>query len=325
MGPFQCPKERWLFALLNVALGWLLAQAHFVKAVHFLQWQSFVLFDGPQPFQSRVLPFLIASALNGLHELSDRDLARLFVSMDFLAALVAIHFTLKAASVLRAGVLGSVVAVALVWWQLFATFVVSLVHNYFYPYDLASVAFISVAIWMILGETQPWRIALLCVVAMLNRETAVVVPFFYLMGRWGRREPVLRVFALLLAVCVLVKLSVAMALGAGEGVASIYHEPGFLRFFYNLSFLTLRPRYFHTLNVLFAFGAVWVFLFFGGSVSRTLRRMMWCLVPFLLGMSVVGNLSEIRVLAEFIPLMALMLANKFEAASRMAVRQGEIL
>lgn len=55
---------------------------------------------------------------------------------------------------------------------------------------------------------------------------------------------------------------------------------------------------------------LWVFFLFSGRAHEGLRRMMWCFLPFFLGMAVVGNLSEIRVFGEFIPLLALLLASK---------------
>lgn len=49
-----------------------------------------------------------------------------------------------------------------------------------------------------------------------------------------------------------------------------------------------------------------------------LHRMMLTFIPFFLGMMVVGNLSEIRIFTEFIPLMALLLANKLSAPASKA-------
>ncbi len=65
-----------------------------------------------------------------------------------------------------------------------------------------------------------------------------------------------------------------------------------------------------TANVFFAFGFAWVLLFMRGHADTRLRNMMLCFIPFFLGMMVVGNLSEIRIFTEFIPLMALLLAGK---------------
>jgi len=47
-----------------------------------------------------------------------------------------------------------------------------------------------------------------------------------------------------------------------------------------------------------------------GRADHRLRNMMWCFVPYLLGMMFVGNLSEIRIFVEFVPLLTLLLTNK---------------
>ncbi len=93
-------------------------------------------------------------------------------------------------------------------------------------------------------------------------------------------------------------------------MVSLYHEPGYLRLFYNFSFLSMDTSLLHTANVFLAWGGAWCLLLLPGQSQPALRRMMWCLLPFLMGMAVVANLSEIRIFAEFIPLLTLLLAGK---------------
>ncbi len=307
----------WLIALVNVLLTVALTFGHAAKSRVFLNWRYLIDFDGDQPFQSRVLVFLVANGVSRLHPLSDRSIGLLFMGIDLVSTFIAFIFVWKAWSALDKHK-GSLLAMLfLFWWQLFATFVVSGYNNYYYPYDMTSLAFMAVGLWMIVSR-QHWLMLLaFCVPAMMNRETAIVLPFFYLAFHWPAWRTVWRQFLALLAVSVAVKLIISAVLGASsDDMVSLYHVPGFLRLYYNFAFIWLGPEYRGTANVFFAFGFAWVLLFMRGHADTRLRNMMLCFIPFFLGMMVVGNLSEIRIFAEFIPLMALLLAGKLGADAR---------
>ncbi|KGM41407.1 hypothetical protein JY96_18670 [Aquabacterium sp. NJ1] len=301
----------WLIALVNLLLAAALTLGHAAKSRVLFKWRFLVDFDGEQPFQSRVLTFMIANGVDRLHPLGDRGLAFLFMTMDFTATVIAFIFVWKAWSAMGKHRGSLLTMFFLFWWQLFATFVASSYNNYYYPYDMTSLAFMAVGVWMIVSK-QPWLMLLaFCVPAMMNRETAILLPFFYLAFHWPAWRTVWRQFLALLAVSVAVKLIISAVLGASsDDMVSLYHVPGFLRLYYNFAFIWLGPEYRGTANVFFAFGFAWVLLFMRGQADTRLRNMMLCFIPFFLGMMVVGNLSEIRIFAEFIPLMALLLAGK---------------
>lgn len=40
------------------------------------------------------------------------------------------------------------------WWAMFSTYVISPVHNYFYPYDVLSVGLISAALYLIVSGSN---------------------------------------------------------------------------------------------------------------------------------------------------------------------------
>lgn len=305
-------KLAWLYALANLLLAAALTLGHASKSRVLLNWRFLIDFDGDQPFQSRVLVFLIAKGIDHVHPLSGRATSLLFMGVDFVSTIVAALFLWLAWTHMgrRAGSL--LTLFFLFWWQLFATFVVSSYNNYYYPYDMSSLAFMSVGLWMIVSRKPWWALAALCVPAMMNRETAVVLPFFYLAFNCPASKALWRQFGVLLAVCVAVKVVISQILGAsGEDMVSLYHVPGFLRLYYNFAFIWLGPEYRPTAQVFFAFGGAWLLLLLRDQSDVRLRRMLLTFIPFFLGMMVVGNLSEIRIFAEFFPLMALLLANKF--------------
>jgi hypothetical protein len=304
---FDSPWFVWSLGLLVSAL---FTRAHVQHATEYLTLRYFVNFQGEQPFQSRVLPFLLARRVSLFHHLDDKGLVNLFMLMDYIATVLCFVLVWHSARVLLKRPRSLVWVLALFWWQMFGTFVVSQVHNYYYPYDMMSLAFVAGAVYLIVSGAS-WRALLvICVPAMFNRETAVLIPFFYLAYHWPAGKLVWRNAAAMLLTCAAMKLLITFRLHAFGGMVSLYHEPGYLRLFYNFSFLSMDARLVHTANVFLAWGGAWCLLLLPGQSAPALHRMMWCLLPYFMGMMVVGNLSEIRIFAEFIPLMTLLLAGK---------------
>lgn len=92
LGAFPRPIERRLFYVLNFVLAWVLAWMHCAHSMQFLNWRELISFQGGQPFQGRVLIFLVARAIDKSWGLSDADLQRLFFLVDFVGALLFIFF-----------------------------------------------------------------------------------------------------------------------------------------------------------------------------------------------------------------------------------------
>jgi hypothetical protein len=207
---------------------------------------------------------------------------------------------------------GLVILFLLLWWQMLFTFVFTNVHHYYWPYDMMSVGFVAAGIWMIVSNAPFKHLLALCIVAMVNRETAILIPLFYLSYNWSNRTPQVRKdFTTLFGICLLVKLAITIKLHAFGETVSLYHVPGIPRWLYNtIYFVTLNPKVQETVNVVAAFGFAYLLLLVPLKSNPRLRNMMLWFVPFFLGMIVVGNLSEIRIYAEFIPLLSLLLASK---------------
>lgn len=293
-------------------LAYVLALMHTTKSVHFLEWKQFIALEGPLPFQSRILPFLIAHGLESIQPLSPRSIGRLFLAFDFVGAFMAAKYVQKAMRAIGGTRTMVLFSLMLFWWQVFATFIASPVHNYYYPYDLLSVGIISMGTWAILAKKPISILIAICFVGMVNRETAILLPFIYLAANWPCHRSIFVNFLKLLAVCLLVKSTIHMVLTAPGESVSTYNKPDELRFIYNFTFLTLKSSAMHTFNVFFAFGGAWLLLLLRGAIPANLNQMAWCFLPYFIGMSVVGNLSEIRIFSEFIPLLSLMLGCKLE-------------
>lgn len=301
----------YVLGAINVLLAVIVAVTHTTTTTKLVDFNDFLVFQGEQPFQSRVLPFLLVRALMLIYPgLSSVGLP--FLLFDLCGLLACFIFVWKAANSLGMGRKGLVILFTLLWWQLAFTFVFTAVHHYYWPYDMMSVGFVAAGIWMIVSNAPFKRLLALCIVAMLNRETAILIPLFYLSWHWPQRtSQVNKDFTVLLGVCLLVKLAITIQLHAFGETVSLYHVPGIPRWLYNtIYFVTLNPKVQETINVVAAFGFVYLLLLVPRTPNRGLRNMMLWFIPFFLGMIVVGNLCEIRIYAEFIPLLSLLVASK---------------
>jgi hypothetical protein len=305
-------RNRYIFVGVNLYLIVLLCFFHLNRNTHLFDWAKFIEFQGNRPFQLRILPFLIGHWVNSFYPLSDSGLRRLFFAMDVVSISVCCMLTFKTVKIIYNSQTALYLAFFLFWWQTFSTFVTSHIHDYYYPYDSISMAINAVAIYLIYRKASTLKLAAVLFVGMLNRETAIVIPFLYLAFNYPERGQVYKRFFALLLLGVAVKAAITVYFGAASDSVSIWGEPGMLRIFYNFSFLLLQSKYLITLNSLFAFGGIWIFLFLDGKMDGNCRRMMYCLVPYCIGMAFVGNLSEIRIFCEFIPLLTIALTGKFQ-------------
>lgn len=303
-------REARLLMVLNIMLAYVLALMHTSKSLHSLDWKQFIDLEGTLPFQSRLLPFLIAHGLESIQPLSPRSINRLFLAFDFAGALIAAKYILKTVRIVRGTRAMALFTLILFWWQVFATFVASPVHNYYYPYDLLSVGIISMGTWAVLANKSIRLLTTICIIGMINRETAILIPAIYLTANWPCHREIFTNFLKLLITCLIAKIIIHIALTVQGEPVLLYANPGELRFFYNFTFLTFKSSAMHTFNVFFAFGGAWILLLLRGAIPANINQMAWCFLPYFIGMAVVGNLSEIRIFSEFIPLLSLMLGCK---------------
>lgn len=301
----------YVLAAINVLLAVFVAVTHTTTTTKLVDFNDFLVFHGEQPFQSRLLPFLLVRAIMLVYP-GLPSMAPPFFLFDLCGLLACFIFVWKAANSLGMGRKGLVILFTLLWWQMAFTFVFTSVHHYYWPYDMMSVGFIAAALWMIVSNAPFNRLLVLTVVAMVNRETAILIPLFYLSWHGSQRTPQVRKdFTTLFGICLLVKLAITLKLHAFGETVSFYHVPGIPRWLYNtIFFVTLNPKVQETVNVVAAFGFAYLLLLVPFKSNPRLRNMMLWFIPFFLGMIVVGNLCEIRIYAEFIPLLSLLLAGK---------------
>jgi hypothetical protein len=291
--------------------AWALATAHQQCSPTFLSWDVFLRLEGEHPYQARILPFVMAKAifLTGIPQTPDRLMA-VFWLLDTLSAIVALEAMWRWVRIC----LGqrSWLVMGLWCWQVMVAFLLSTVHNWYYPYDLPGLAFISVGLWLVAARVNLGWVAAWTALAMLNRETAILLPLWLLVWRWP--EPRARRHALgLLLMCVGIRVGISMAIGGLDRMAVVQLPADQQwRLLYNFWFLKGASSRWHTVNVFLAFGGLAPLLLLQTPLPADLRRLMWTLLPFVTGMALAANLSELRVFAEFFPLMAMAVGLKLD-------------
>ena len=301
-----------IFLLINLLLSAYFSAVHVQCSVYMLDWNKMFLLEGPNPYQSRLLTFLIGKPILSLIGFKPINFKILFVLYDFISSVIAITFITKTIAIFYKKLPALICGSMLFWWQMYFTFVISMHHNYYLPYDLVSVCLISVALYLILANKNVYLIAGLSAIGMLNRETAIIIPAFYLAYNWeNRTADVIIKSIILFAICLTIKAIISVNIANPSDSFLIWEKPGYLRLFYNFSFLSLEKWQPLTLNAFAVFGFLWILFALDGRIPQKLSRLYYPFIPYFIGMMFVGNLSEIRIFAEFIPIVTLTLLAKF--------------
>jgi hypothetical protein len=192
-------------------------------------------------------------------------------------------------------------------WQVAYTLFITPVHRYWLSYDVVTLCVTSLGLYLVIAN-KFLPLLLTVAIGSWNRETTIVLAswyFFYYLST--EKTPRLMAKTLLLvALTPAVKYIVLWShnLQSETGVVSLY-DTGQLRLLLNIAFL----ENYRLLAVFGVFGFLWMLLPL--SIQRQpnspLVRCLWSFPIYFLGMMVVGNIHEIRIFLEFIPLVTLVL------------------
>lgn len=295
----------WI-AALALAGAYALARVAFnVETVH-ASLAEFTAGEARRPFQYRALvPWLVA-ALREVPGLSGVSLWTLYGAVEAVAAAGVWAATASMAATLLGGRAAGRVAALAVFVPLALNLVPAWRHNnIFFPYDTASVAFFALGLSLLLSGRMRWYY-LVFVVATLNRETSCFLAMAYLALAWGR-TPALRIAAHVSAQAVL-WLAVKAALWI------VFQDTGAIGYgvFVNTLAMTGRiltavPGLVYALVVPLGGAATVAWLLRRRVADERLRRLAWIVPPFLLGMALVGEVLEVRIYSELVPLVAMAL------------------
>ncbi len=172
----------------------------------------------------------------------------------------------------------------------------------FYPWDTPAIACIAWGV-ALAHRRRHGPLLLLAIVAALNRESAILLPFItlaLLAGSDHRREAI-RSASLQLAGVVLVRLAISVVIPTNEGGAVDLRIAGMWRIDHNLQWLA-DPM--HALPILGAFSllpVLWIVV--RSDIPAALRRLEWVIIPAAAGLMVLANLYEPRAWGEPLTLL----------------------
>jgi hypothetical protein len=295
---------------MNVILAIYFSISHILTTHHILDWQELFSFQGPNPFQSRILPFAVGHLIFQLFSFKTIYVKLLFIIYDFTSSLLAIFYLHKIIKIYYPNYSALLITCILYWWQMFCTFIVSFHNNHYFPYDSISVFIIALSLYLILNNKNIYLLFILTIIGTLNRETAILIPAFYLAYNWDKKSTLIIGSAIMLFItCFLTKFSIAFFITTPKDLIDPWASPNNLRLFNNFAFIA-DP---HTLNFFAVFGFLWILFILDGKIPRQFSYLLYPFIPFFIGMMFVANLSEIRVFNEFIPVITLALVGKFNS------------
>lgn len=298
-------------AVLALAAVYTAARFAFnIETIH-APLQSFTDGTALLPFQYRALvPWLVRGLTEAVPALARTDVRVLYAPFEFAAALgvyAAFAYLLRVlgwtASGARLAALGVFVPLA---FNLAAPW---RYNNVFFPYDTPSVAFFTLGLALLLDGKLPAYYALF-VLATLNRETTCFLTMAYVALSVGRERPV-RIAAHVAAQTALwgaVKVGL-LALYAANQPLDLQTGGLFSEMVgRNARILVSLPGIVYILFVTMGGLAGAAVLLWHRVRDARVRRLTWIALPFLAGMAVVGELMEVRIYSELIPLVAASLA-----------------
>lgn len=174
-------------------------------------------------------------------------------------------------------------------------------NDWYYPTDIPGILFFVIGLILIYKQKW-WSYYPLFIIATLNRETSFFLTFAYLFTMFGKHRFRALTFhvAAQSAIWIAIKyvLTAAFINNPGSKVCEIliYNN---VRYLQGMLRLELWP-----LSAILTFGFVWLLIPVGWKQQPVfLKRMLLVCVPFLIGMSIVGNIPEARRYCEMIPIL----------------------
>lgn len=208
---------------------------------------------------------------------------------------------------------------------LIVTYLIPRAYPYYFVYDIPGVFFFTGGLWLI--QKRRWLpFYLFYPLAVWNRETICFLTLIFILVNHGalpRRRIVGHVLAQLL---IWIAVKVALSHAYGKPLSSVAH----------LTLPALNIEHFRSFDTYVTMcssvGYLWipVLLFWKHIGNGAVRRSLLICLPFCAGMFVVGNLVEIRIYGELIPLFVagvvdILMGSRNGAGTGREERKGESL
>lgn len=168
----------------------------------------------------------------------------------------------------------------------------------YYPFDIPSVLFFTLGLSLLYKKN--WYLYYpVFIIATFNRETTVFLTLIYLVTAFEKNKiaPVLLHCTAQAVIWLSVKMWLAFLYGNNPG-------PGyFVNFFYVNLAVAANPV--NIARIASSFGFVWVAVvfYFKLITDEFVKRSLAVVVPFFMGMFIAGNITELRIYGEMLPVV----------------------
>ncbi|MCA9650023.1 MAG: hypothetical protein KC501_08950 [Myxococcales bacterium] len=299
-GPSGRARVAWWVVVVVLAAGYAALRLTMNEQYKVAPWPALVELRAPLPFGHRVLVPLLTRPLLATGLPLPLALG-IWEAVSAAGLVAAVAWCLRPRLGERLGmVVGLAVLMVLPWPYL-------LPHRWpiFYPWDTPAMALLVAGVGAIDRQRWGWAMAI-TLLAALNRESAILLPAAALLlapPRPGRGRPELARVAGLLAVVLVTRTAIAMALPDNPGPPLHFTVSGHYRVLHNLRWLSDPLHLLVTLPSLAAWPLLWPML--AGSVEPRWRRMWLLAWGQTAGLLVLANIYEPRAFGEVLVLAVL--------------------
>jgi hypothetical protein len=295
-------KKQILIYLIYLLYAMLFTLIYFKATIYFTATgqyaratlQSLVNFTALKPFQYRILiPFLI----NILHRMVPINLILIYM---FLTIIFVFFILIAFNAYLKIFLKGRWVDLASI------SILYPMLWNYAsghlnYPSDIPAILFFILGLTFLYKEK--WlTFYLVFILASFNRETSVFLIFAFLLTKYNnlKLNKLMAHSMLLLILWAGIKIVLSNILFLNQGVQFENHISDNVAFL--VSLVKFNPV---SLSKFLVFGGMWILIPFGfNSIPKYIRSLLLIIPPFILGMFIAGNIFELRIYSELIPIIA---------------------
>jgi len=168
----------------------------------------------------------------------------------------------------------------------------------YYPYDIPSVLFFTLGLILIYKKNWPIYFPVF-IIATFNRETTIFLTFIYFVTTIKKNNmiPVLFHCISQLIIWIFIKKYLAVLYAGNPG-------PGFFMNFFFVNWAAITNPV-NAVRVASSFGFIWIMVLYDFKLitDEFVKRSLIVVIPFLLGMFIVGNVIELRIYGELIPVI----------------------
>jgi hypothetical protein len=257
--------------------------------------QAMTDFSADTPFQYRLLVPMLVHVIRSVFPISIFWLFRAFTS----GAVLLLIFAFRRYLYLFLNDRDVDVYAFVIFYPLLWNYCV--LNPFYHPADIPAILFFTLGL-IYIAQRQWLLYYVIFVIASINRETSCFLTFalcFALVGKqrssWLVGHVVLQ---LAIWLTIRITMSYAFAANAGEKVFENHIRS-------NLEFLFNYSQY-GRLQVgrIFTFGFIWMLIpVYWNRQPDFFKRALLTTIPFMIGMGIVGNLYEVRIYSELVPII----------------------